>query len=152
MAAISTENAAALTLWREVTLAGVRSDAADLTQRQLAVLLLVAASEAPLTVRGLAESLKVGKPAISRALDALGLLRLLHRRRDTLDKRNVLVTIEPEGSAYLARLAADISRFMPQDVSKIAVKPVAKAVSKPVKEVPVVITAIEDDSSQYSLF
>ena len=73
----------ALALWRAVTLEGVRSDAPDLTQRQFAILLHVYLVPPPHTVRGLAQTLKVTKPAITRALDTLGRLQLLKRRRDT---------------------------------------------------------------------
>ena len=76
----------ALALWREVTLEGVRSDQPDLTQRQLAILLHVYLQPPPHTVRGLAQTLKVTKPAITRALDTLGRLQLLKRRRDETDR------------------------------------------------------------------
>ncbi len=58
----------ALDLWRRVTVTTVRSDAPDLTARQLAVLMTVRLQPAPHTVRGLAAALNVGKPAITRAL------------------------------------------------------------------------------------
>jgi DNA-binding MarR family transcriptional regulator len=58
----------ALDLWRRVTVTTVRSDAPDLTARQMAVLMTVRLQPAPHTVRGLAATLNVGKPAITRAL------------------------------------------------------------------------------------
>src|SRR5690606_38973631 len=63
------EQTEALDLWRRVTVSTVRSDAPDLTARQLAVLMTVRLQPAPHTVRGLAATLNVGKPAITRALD-----------------------------------------------------------------------------------
>ena len=72
----------ALDLWRRVTVTTVRSDAPDLTARQMAVLMTVRLQPAPHTVRGLAATLNVGKPAITRALDTLSRLGFVQRRRD----------------------------------------------------------------------
>ena len=69
----------ALDLWRRVTVTTVRSDAPDLTARQLAVLMTVRLQPAPHTVRGLAATLNVGKPAITRALDTLSRLGFVQR-------------------------------------------------------------------------
>jgi DNA-binding MarR family transcriptional regulator len=105
----------ALALWRAVTLEGVRSDAPDLTQRQFAILLHVYLVPPPHTVRGLAQTLKVTKPAITRALDTLGRLQLLKRRRDETDRRNVLVQRTVKGSVFLSdfgdRVAATAETF-----------------------------------------
>lgn len=105
----------ALALWREVTLEGVRSELPDLTQRQLAILLHVYLQPPPHTVRGLAKTLKVTKPAITRALDTLGRLQLLKRRRDEEDRRNVLVQRTVKGSVFLSdfgdRIAAAAEGF-----------------------------------------
>lgn len=94
----------ALTLWRDVTLATVRAEGPDLSTRQLAVLLTVYLQPPPHTVRGLAERLAVSKPVITRALDALGQLELLKRRRDETDRRNVLVQRTVKGSVFLRDL------------------------------------------------
>ncbi len=99
----------ALGLLRQVTLDGVRSDAPDLTQRQLAILLQVYLLPPPHTVRGLAQTLNVTKPAITRALDTLGRAELLKRRRDETDRRNVLVQRTVKGSVFLSALGDRIS-------------------------------------------
>ena len=57
----------ALELWRHAVVAGVRRDAPDLSARQMAVLLTVYLTSPPHTVRGLAATLNVSKPAITRA-------------------------------------------------------------------------------------
>jgi DNA-binding MarR family transcriptional regulator len=49
----------------------------------------------------LAQSLNVSKPAITRALDTLGDLDLLKRKRDESDRRNVLVQRTVNGAVYL---------------------------------------------------
>jgi DNA-binding MarR family transcriptional regulator len=94
----------ALAFWREVTLGAVRSDEPDLTARQMAVLLTVYLTPPPHTVRGLAAILGVGKPVITRALDAMSVAGLLKRRRDETDKRNVLVQRTVKGAVFLTDL------------------------------------------------
>ncbi|MFZ3032989.1 MAG: MarR family transcriptional regulator [Parvibaculum sp.] len=91
----------ALALWQNVVLETVRRDGPDLSSRQLAILLTVYLTPPPHTVRGLAQSLNVSKPAITRALDTLGDLDLLKRKRDEMDRRNVLVQRTVSGAVYL---------------------------------------------------
>lgn len=91
----------ALALWQNVVLETVRRDGPDLSSRQLAILLTVYLTPPPHTVRGLAQSLNVSKPAITRALDTLGDLDLLKRKRDESDRRNVLVQRTVNGAVYL---------------------------------------------------
>lgn len=115
----------ALDLWRRVTVTTVRSDAPDLTARQLAVLMTVRLQPAPHTVRGLAAALNVGKPAITRALDTLSRLGFVQRRRDPKDGRNVFVERTEKGDAFLEQLSATIM----QDDAAVQVRPVLQAVS-----------------------
>jgi len=98
----------ALDLWRRVTVTTVRSDAPDLTARQLAVLMTVRLQPAPHTVRGLAAALNVGKPAITRALDTLSRLGFVQRRRDPKDGRNVFVERTEKGDQFLETLGSTI--------------------------------------------
>lgn len=98
----------ALDLWRRVTVETVRSDAPDLTARQMAVLMIVALQGGPHTVRGLAAHLRVGKPAITRALDTLSALGFVQRQRDPKDGRNVLVDATMKGDQFLSRLGQSI--------------------------------------------
>ena len=95
----------ALQLWHDVGLSQVKDDEPDLSLRQMTILLSVYLEAPPHTVRALAAKLQVSKPVITRALDSLGKLKLLSRRRDDKDKRNVLVQRTVEGSLYLERLA-----------------------------------------------
>ncbi|NBN64653.1 MarR family transcriptional regulator [Microvirga tunisiensis] len=94
----------ALKLWHDVNLALVRDGEQDLSARQITILLTVYLEPPPHTVRGLAARLGVTKPAITRALDTLGGLRLLSRKRDEADKRNVIITRTVEGALYLDAL------------------------------------------------
>ena len=94
----------ALKLWHNVVADTVRDDGPDLSSRQMAILLTVYLSPPPHTVRGLAAKLNVTKPAITRALDTLGSMRLLSRKRDEADKRNVIITRTVEGALYLEQL------------------------------------------------
>lgn len=105
----------ALTLWRGVMVQALRDDHPDLTARQVALLLHVYLTPPPHTVRGLAVALNMSRPAVSRALDRLGRLEFVRRKRDEADKRNVLVQRTVKGSVYLrefgdmaARVAAEI--------------------------------------------
>lgn len=115
----------ALDLWRRVTVSTVRSDAPDLTARQLAVLMTVRLQPAPHTVRGLAAALNVGKPAITRALDTLSRLGFVQRRRDPKDGRNVFVERTEKGDAFLEQLGATIL----QDEGEQQQRPMLQAVS-----------------------
>lgn len=105
----------ALILWHGVMVQALRDDHPDLTARQVALLLHVYLTPPPHTVRGLAAGLNMSKPAVSRALDRLGRLEFVRRKRDEADKRNVLVQRTVKGSVYLrefgdmaARIAAEI--------------------------------------------
>lgn len=89
-----------------VVVSAVRSDAPDLSQRQLAVLLDAARQPEPRTVRGLAAALNVSKPAITRALDRLEELALARRIPDPQDGRSVLVSVTRAGREHLARLVS----------------------------------------------
>jgi len=94
----------ALRLWEDVVFALVRDSEQDLTFRQMAVLLTVYLEPPPHTVRGLAQKLGVTKPVITRALDTMGRLGLVSRRRDDVDRRNVLVQRTVAGSLAVEHL------------------------------------------------
>ena len=91
----------ALDLWRKVIVSSVRLDAPDLTARQMALLLSVYLTPPPHTVRGLADTLKISKPAITRAIDRLGEMELVRRKTDDADRRSVLVQRTVRGSVFL---------------------------------------------------
>ena len=90
---------------RDTIVAMVRRDGPDLSARQLGVFLTTYLSEGPHTVRGLAASLNVSKPAITRALDRLGELDLTRRKTDPQDRRSVLVQRTMKGSTLLRDLS-----------------------------------------------
>ncbi len=91
----------ALDLWRRAMVSSVRRDAPDLSARQMALLLTVYLTPPPHTVRGMAETLRVSKPAITRALDRLGELDLVRRKQDESDRRSVLIQRTVRGSVFL---------------------------------------------------
>jgi len=99
----------ALALWSDVVTNLVRADGHDLSQRQLALLLIVYLTPPPHTVRGMAEKLNISKPAITRALDTLSIMGLVKRKRDPADKRNVLIQRTVKGSMYLSELSDQIT-------------------------------------------
>lgn len=100
----------ALKLWHDVSLSLVRDQERDLTQRQLAILLVVYLEPPPHTVRGLAKYLGVTKPVITRALDTMGRMGLLERRRDENDRRSVIIRKTVEGALYVERLGDLLSQ------------------------------------------
>ena len=103
--AIIFNHSQALRLWHNVALAVVRGGGPDLSSRQLSILLAVYLEPPPHSVRGLAARLKVTKPVITRALNAMGELDLMHRRRDDVDKRNVIIQRTAKGALYLEAMS-----------------------------------------------
>jgi len=95
----------ALALWREALCSSVRDDGPDLSARQMSILLTVYTLAPPHTVRGLSESLNISKPAVSRALDRLGTLGYIRRRRDDYDRRSVQVQRTVRGAVFLSEFA-----------------------------------------------
>ena len=87
--------------WMSALIGYVRSGAPDLTNRQMALLLLVYLTPGPHTVRGLAHILGVSKPVVTRALNTLGGLGYLRRERDQDDRRNVFVVRTNDGTDFL---------------------------------------------------
>jgi DNA-binding MarR family transcriptional regulator len=87
--------------WMKTLVDYVRSGEPDLTNRQMALLLVVYLNPGPHTVRGLAGILNVSKPVVTRALNRLGALGYLRRQRDDSDKRNIFVARTSEGAEFL---------------------------------------------------
>ena len=91
----------ALKHWMNALIGYVRSGQPDLTNRQMALMMLVYLTPGPHTVRGLAHILGVSKPVITRALNTLGSLGYLRRVRDEADRRNVFVAKTSTGQEFL---------------------------------------------------
>lgn len=91
----------ALDIWRRAIVSSVRLDAPDLSARQMALLLTVYLNPPPHTVRGMADILKVSKPAITRAIDRLTELNFVRRKVDEADRRSVLIQRTVPGSVFL---------------------------------------------------
>ncbi|MDL2353498.1 MAG: MarR family winged helix-turn-helix transcriptional regulator [Pseudomonadota bacterium] len=90
-----------LASWMKALIGYVRSGEPDLTNRQMALLMLVYLTPGPHTVRGLARLLGVSKPVVTRALNTLGGLGYLRRERDQDDRRNVFVVRTSNGAEFL---------------------------------------------------
>lgn len=108
---VALTTAQALTLWHDVSLSMVKDDEPDLSIRQMSILLTIYLEAPPHTVRDLARKLGVSKPVITRALDSMGKLELVTRRRDEKDRRNVLIQRTVKGALYLERLADTIGNI-----------------------------------------
>ena len=90
-----------LSQWMRALVSYVRSGQPDLTNRQMALLLISYITPGPHTVRSLASQLGVSKPVITRALNTLGSLGYLRRERDDNDRRNIFVAKTDKGAAFL---------------------------------------------------
>lgn len=99
--------------WMRTLVAYVRSGEPDLTNRQMAILLLVRQTCGPHTVRGLAAALSVSKPVVTRALNKLASLGFLRRQRDENDKRNIFVKLTDRGARFLTGFQAMIGQGGP---------------------------------------
>lgn len=98
-----------LTDWMNTLLDYVRSGHPDLTNRQMALLMVVYETPGPHTVRGLARDLSVSKPVVTRALNRLGALGYLARQRDDQDRRNVFVARTKAGTDFLGEFGRLVS-------------------------------------------
>lgn len=98
----------ALRHWRDVAFDLIHEDGQDLSLRQMALLFTVYLDPPPHTVRGLAQKLGVTKPVITRALNALGKMELLDRKRDEKDKRNVVIQRTVKGALILEKISDTI--------------------------------------------
>ena len=94
----------ALHLLHEFAFGMVTDGEQDLSARQLAILLTIYLEPPPHTVRGLAARLGVTKPVITRALDSMGKLGLVSRKRDDSDRRNVIIQRTVNGALEVERL------------------------------------------------
>jgi DNA-binding MarR family transcriptional regulator len=86
---------------RDTIIGTVRRDGPDLSARQFGIMLICYLDEGPHTVRGLAATLEISKPAITRSLDRLVELNLAKRGPDERDGRSVLVLRTMEGTAFM---------------------------------------------------
>ena len=111
---------AELNSWMTTLVDYVRSGHPDLTNRQMALLLVVYLQSGPHTVRGLARVLNVSKPVITRALNRLGALGYLRRQRDDSDKRNIFVAPTTEGADFLEEFGQFIGAQPPEAVKRRA--------------------------------
>ena len=100
----------ALQSWMQTLISYVQSGQPDLTNRQMALMMLVYLTTGPHTVRGLANALGVSKPVITRALNTLGSLGYLRRVRDEADRRNVFVAKTKSGQEFLEGFERNIEQ------------------------------------------
>jgi len=104
-----------LNIWRHAVVDSVRRDGPDLSARQMAILLTVYLAPPPHTVRGLAAALAISKPAVSRALDAMGAAGLVRRKTDERDRRSVVVLPTVKGVMFLNDFAELVDSAKKED-------------------------------------
>ncbi len=87
--------------WQDALVSWVKGDNPDLTNRQMAILLVVSLDESQHTIRGLASRLGIAKPAVTRAIDRLSELNYVARIDDKRDRRNIFVVPTLAGRSFL---------------------------------------------------
>lgn len=97
-----------LRLWHDVSLDMILDDEPELNTRQTAILLTIYLEPPPHSVGDLARKLGVTKPVITRAIDTMGQMDLVQRRRDEKDKRFLRIQRTVRGALYLEKLADHI--------------------------------------------
>jgi DNA-binding MarR family transcriptional regulator len=107
-----------LSQWMDTLIDYVQSARPDLTNRQMALLMVVYLLPGPHTVRGLAARLRVSKPVVTRALNTLGALGYLRRQKDDADLRNIFIEQTPQGLAFLEEFAELVERTEGQDSAR----------------------------------
>lgn len=110
----------ALKLLQDFSNTHVVAGEADLSFRQLSVLLVVYLQPPPFSVTVLAAKLRVNKPVITRALDALGRLDLIERHKDPRDARKLMIKRTLTGALFIDRLGeriALIAKTLPENTA-----------------------------------
>lgn len=110
----------ALNIWSNILLRSTKETKYELSSRQVLVLLHVYLTDPPHSIKSLTEVLGFSKAATCRAVDYLCEEGLVKRKRDTEDKRNVLINRSIAGLVYLSEMATIIQQ-------ETAQKPLAEA-------------------------
>lgn len=119
----------ALDLWRCALTAYVRSSETDMTARQQAVLMTVALTSGPHTVRGLSSQLNIAKPAVTRALDVLERNHFIKRTPDENDLRSVHIERTSEGMDWLRAFGDRIQMAEAGEIADEAISDARRAVA-----------------------
>lgn len=96
--------------WMRVLIGYVGSGQPDLTNRQMALLMLVYLDPGPHTVRGMAGRLGVSKPVVTRILNTLSGLGYVRRQKDASDLRNIFVERTEGGRGFLESFATLVAK------------------------------------------
>ena len=88
-----------------------------MTARQQAVLMTVALTPGPHTVRGLSNHLNIAKPAVTRALDVLERNGLIKRIPDENDLRSVHIERTTQGMDWLRAFGGRIQHAEAGEIS-----------------------------------
>lgn len=88
---------------RRITTSSVASDSQDMSARQIGVIMTCLLTPKPHTIRGLAKTLNISKPAVTRAVDRLVELGYAERQRDPADGRSVFVKPTSSGNSFIKR-------------------------------------------------
>ena len=100
---------------RQTAFALVRREGPELTTRQLGVFITCYLMDDVQTLRDLCWKLNASKPVITRALDRLSELDLVHRKADPLDRRCIVIRRTTAGAKLLLSI-----KLMLTDTAKAA--------------------------------
>ncbi len=92
----------------------------ELTMRQWLILMHIYLVDDVHSVKSLAYSFDISKPAICRALDSLSIAGLVRRRKDENDKRNVTIQKTMQGIAFLNQFSDILEHYHTQNTEKQA--------------------------------
>jgi DNA-binding MarR family transcriptional regulator len=106
---MSTADIKALSFWLEVQRRLIKSGSADLSTRQLAILLTIYVDAGPHTPKKIAAEVKISKAATSRAISTLCRYGFIKRKQDENDRRVTHLQRTVSGSVYLSELATAIA-------------------------------------------
>ena len=111
-----------LGLWYDVSSTAMKDLNYELSMRQTCILLKVYLEDGPHTVKSLSAELNISKAAVCRALDKLSIAKLLKRRKDTKDRRNVFIQRTMHGSVFLSDFAEVIDASLKKKGSELTEK------------------------------
>ncbi len=106
----------ALKIWSDVCLDMVHGQEPELNIRQMAILLTIYLEAPPHSVAGLATKLGVTKPVVTRALDTMGQMGLIMRRRDDRDRRLLRIQRTVKGALYLEKLSDSVRKHFGETI------------------------------------
>lgn len=109
-----------LNAWYHICADSIVDMPCELTIRQWAILTHIYLIEDTHTVKSLAYTFDIPKPAVCRALDTLCIMKLVRRRKDRRDRRNVIVYKTMQGITFLNQFSDILEKNIPSAPKALA--------------------------------